>query len=329
MVRGIFTTALSALLSGNQFVITQPSSTSAKRFNMGPRYSAIDVSITDRNDKQGIIVEGIADQAESVIEFLRDRLYDLVVREKDPLDLSTLRPGERYQIGFGHALYDVEFPGGSKLTLDSFRNNVLPTVDGHHQLKMIASDKVDEAEIRLRDFPEKRSEISRNLMEQLVFKRNQVGSIVQMEHVKLNGSVLYLSEGKILNFKDSTLILKREFSSAGSFYDGLGIPKERGDYAITEVEEKSWKLRHSYFTADGHLKGEFYNVNTATEFYPGVVRYVDLEVDVIKVPGQNPKIIDRDKLQYDVRKGYVTERLAADAIVTAESIVRSLMNPRS
>jgi len=325
MVRGIFTTALTALLSENQFAIVQPSSASAKRFDMGPRYSAIDVSMVDRNDKQGVIVEGVADQAESIIEFLRDRLRDLIVREKNALDLSTLMSGERFQIGFGHALYDVMFPGGSKLTLDSFRNNVLPTVDGHHQLKPIDSHEVEVAETRLRGLPEKRSEISRDLMERLVYKRNQVGSIVQIEHVKPNGQIVYLSEAKIAGFEDSTLILKREFPSVGSVYDGLGVSRDKGDYAITEVKENSSKLRHSYFTADGHLKGEFYNVNTAAEFYPGRIRYVDLEVDVVRLPGAKPKIIDTDKLDEDVQKGYVTESLAADAIATAEAIVRSLM----
>jgi len=323
MVRGIFSTALTFLLSENKFLIIQPSSVLARRFDMGPRYSVTEVSIVDREDKQGVLVEGDADKAELVVQLLRDILPDIIVREKT-LDLSTLRSRGSFQIHPGHALYDLEFPCGSKLALDSFRNKVLPTVDGHHQLKLVASDKVEEAEIRLRDSPEKRSEISRKLREELVYRQNQVGGTMQIEHVKPNGEIVRLTEGKIMGFAKSTLVLKRMFSGGRSIYDGLGVSKEKGDYAITEAEENSWKLEHAYFAADGRPKGEIYNVNTPIEFYPGRIRYVDLEVDVVRTAGGKPRITDRDKLDEAVQKGFVSENLAANAIATAEAIVKLL-----
>jgi len=317
MVRGMFSTALTFLLSQNNFTIVRPSSTTSIRFNLPPRYEAIGVTITDREDRQGIYLAGEADQADSVVQLLRNVLPDVIVRDMT-FDLSNLHDRGRIQVYPGQAAYDLEFPCGSKVTLDSFRSKVSPTVDGHHQLKSVASDRVEEAESLLADSPNSRPEISRHLREDLVYRQCQLGRTVQIEHVKPMGELVNLAEGKILGFANSTLVMKRVFSAGRFLYDGLGVYKEEGDYAITEAQEGTWVLRHKYYSDDGRLKGELHNVNTPIELYPGRIRYVDLEVDVVRLAERNPRIIDLDRLDDAVEKGYVSESLAAKALAIAK-----------
>jgi Ribonuclease G/E len=133
-----------------------------------------------------------------------------------------------------------------------------------------------------------------------------------------------LREGEILGYRNGKVFLKRKFHGSGSFYDGLEVPKEEGDYGITEAQEDLWSLRHSYFGSDGQLKGELYNINTPVEFYPGKIRYVDLEVDVVKPVGQDPRIIDKDKLTEAVEEGHLNERLATKAFEIGQELLKQL-----
>jgi predicted RNA-binding protein associated with RNAse of E/G family len=95
-----------------------------------------------------------------------------------------------------------------------------------------------------------------------------------------------------------------------------------------ELDEGSWICRRCYFSASGELKGEIYNINTPVEFYPDRVRYVDLEVDVVKLPGSPARLIDQDKLEQQVKQGLVTRELAQQALSRAEELLRKLNHPQ-
>ncbi|GAI07944.1 unnamed protein product, partial [marine sediment metagenome] len=111
------------------------------------------------------------------------------------------------------------------------------------------------------------------------------GNIVRIEHVKPEGQLIQLTPGKIRDFEPNStkVVIKREGLRTGR-YDGLGIIKEEGDYAITETQQGSWVVIHSYYSMTDELKGQFYNINTPVEFYPDRIRYVDLHIDVIRWP---------------------------------------------
>ena len=85
--------------------------------------------------------------------------------------------------------------------------------------------------------------------------------------MKPDGSIIRLSEARILSFIGRTLSLQRRIMGDGSKYDGLDVAKTSTDYVVTLAEEGSPTLKHSYYAEDGVLKGEFYNINTPTEFY--------------------------------------------------------------
>ncbi len=92
-------------------------------------------------------------------------------------------------------------------------------------------------------------------------------------------------------------------------YDGLGIPKEPGDYAVTEVEIGEWHFKTEYFSRDGRLKGTYVNLNTPVELYPYGIRYVDLEVDVCMWPDGRVEKLDEEKLEKAMEEGLVSEKL--------------------
>ncbi|MDW8103257.1 MAG: DUF402 domain-containing protein [Anaerolineae bacterium] len=103
--------------------------------------------------------------------------------------------------------------------------------------------------------------------------------------------------------EEGLIILRRWRYKGRGQYDGLNLPKEEGDYALTEVKEGSRILKHTYFGREGNLKGEFFNINTPVELYPGFIRYVDLEVDVVRWPDGQVRVVDEEELQKVVSRG--------------------------
>jgi predicted RNA-binding protein associated with RNAse of E/G family len=109
--------------------------------------------------------------------------------------------------------------------------------------------------------------------------------------------------------------------------NGLDLPIEEGDYAITVVTEGQWHFQHTYYRRDGRPIGEYYNINTPVEFYPWGIRYVDLEVDVIRRAGKPPVLIDRDRLSILVREGFVHRGLEEKALRTSHELMQALSSP--
>ena len=100
-------------------------------------------------------------------------------------------------------------------------------------------------------------------------------------------------------------------------YDGLNIPKEEGDYAITRAKEGDWFYAHNYFRQSGQLIGTYYNINTLVEFYPESIRYVDLEIDVVRWTDGKIQVIDEESLDRHLEAGYLNEELKKRAEQTA------------
>jgi hypothetical protein len=217
---------------------------------------------------------------------------------------------------------DVEFPGASKASLDRLRNQMVPTLRGHHRLRIIASDDLDRAEAELEQTPHIGERLERGLAERWIIQPLRKQGVLELEHVKPEGEVVKLREGEILSLEEGRLILRREFQ--GGHYDGLDLPVEPGDYGITEAELDGWCLRHQYFAKGGVLKGEYWNVNTPIEIYPDRIRYVDLHVDVVKRAGDAPKLIDQEKLESIARKGLISPGLQQRALDVAYQIMKHL-----
>lgn len=301
-IRGIYATALTQFSIENKFSIIDPSKEIQERFrnykkmsNQGP----IDVEIRDSENRQGIILKGEEKKLKELSRLMQIKFFDTIFRE---------------QRGEETVFFSVEFPFHSKSILDELRNKVTPTVPNHHRLRIIASEYVDLMEkVELSGHPEKREIVGKNLEEKLIWSKFEKGKELKIEHVKLDGKMISLSEGEIVETKlsEKRLILKRWRFRGRKNYDGLDLPKEPGDYAITEVKEGEWFYKHTYHRNDGTIIGEYYNVNTKIEFYPDRIRYVDLEVDVVRWPDGRVEIIEEDLLDKRVKEGFITHTLAS------------------
>ena len=311
-IRGIYATALTRFFLDHGLVIVSPSEVVRQRFGDQRRIDPdgpADVSIDDLYNAQGILLEGHPEPLDAVVELVRVAFKDAVLRKKD-MDMH-------------YALIEVEFPYLAKSQLDALRARVVPTIVNHHRLRIVASDYVDLIEKKeLAHHPEKREKVSQDMEKRLIWDRYRVGKELAIDHVKLDGRLISLSEGEILAMdqEEGRLSLKRwRFKGRGK-YDGLNIPKEAGDYAVSQVKEGDWFYVHNYFRRDGQLIGTYYNINTLVEFYPERIRYVDLEIDVVRWPDGKTNIIDQESLNRYLERGYLSEALKERAERTAEQL---------
>jgi hypothetical protein len=286
-----------------------------ERFRIPINDKAPDISITDRENGQGVRLAGQKNLAEASIRLLWETLLDMVVRR----DVSPEDPAERDR---DRVIYDLEFPGASKTALDGLRARVRPTLTNHHRLRIIASDHLDLIEQRIERTPHNRNRLEFDLMERVVYQPLRKHGRVRFEHVKPEGQTATLREGEIISLEASKLTLKRRFHTGR--YDGLDLAIEHGDYAITEVLPDRWYLSHRYFAKDGRVKGHYWNVNTPIELYPDRVRYVDLHVDVVRRAKELPGVIDQSKLESITRKGLISTRLQHEALDVAGRLLKQM-----
>jgi len=300
-IRGIYSTALTRFFLDQGMKVVSPSDKIIRRFGKTKGLVLVeshDVEIMDSDDMQGIRVQGESACVDEVTTALRRNFFDAICRNKKE----------------GSA--DMEFPFSAKIALDEWRNQVLPTVPRHHQFRIIASDDVNLLEEKmLSGHPEKRESAGRSMEKSLIWDRFQEGKEIQIEHVKLDGRTIFLSEGVIVekDFDGKKLVLKRSRFKGRTKYDGLGIEKREGDYAISEIQEGLWHYTHTYFRNDDTLIGKYTNINTPVEFYPDRVRYVDLEIDVVQLPDGRVFVTDEEELEERFKAGCLSKELVDTA----------------
>jgi len=168
----------------------------------------------------------------------------------------------------GQGALVIEFPGDSKKALDHWRARCVPTEPGYH---------------RTRSAPE-------------AMAMPKPGDRIRIEHVKAHSDLSVVVTGQVIQVGSQRLTVRREIKGVG-VYDGLNIPKELGDYAVTEFRLGAWHYETRYYSRGGVLKGIYVNINTPIELYSDRVRYVDLEIDVVQRPGEPAQIIDEHDLQ--------------------------------
>lgn len=309
-VRGIYAAALTRFFLERGIAVASLSETTAGVHREAQGFSShalASVHLTDLPDQQGVLIQGSRKEFGLVIRHLQDAFVDVICRPAPGRD--------------GMA---VEFPWLAKSALDDLRNTAFPTVVNHHRLSLIAPESVDLVEKRdLAEHPELRGSLSRNLETALVWGTYRNGVRLKIEHVKLDGRILYLPEGEIIEVAPHLrqVTLRRGEFKGRTTYDGLDIPKDQGDYAVTVIRQREWFYKHTYFRRHGALIGVYYNVNTWVEFYPDRIRYVDLEVDVVAWPDGRAQITDEDELRQSCDRGYITPELRDKAMRTAYRIL--------
>jgi protein associated with RNAse G/E len=311
-IRGIYTTALTKFFLDKGLTIVSPSEVIQRIFGDNKKVDPnglMDIFIDDLDSGQGILLEGHPEPLDTVSQLITMTFEDAICRKRS-------RDAH-------HAVTEVEFPYLAKSFLDKLRGLVVPTLSNHHRWRIIASEYVDLMEKEeLAHDPEKRERLGQDVEKRLIWDVYRVGKELQIDHVKLDGRIISLSEGELLEIDpvEKRLILKRKRFKGRGRYDGLNIPKEAGDYAITQVKQGDWFYMHNYFREDGQLIGTYYNINTLVEFYPDRLRYVDLEIDVVCWPDGRIQIIDQEGLNRHWEAGYVSKTLKERAEAAANEV---------
>ncbi len=311
-IRGIYSTALTKFALDFGFLVVEPSEKVRQRFYMRSADSGEhEILIQDRQDLQGIEIRGEADHLCELLGLMQQSLLD-------PVIVSFLPAADTEAL----VVANLELPGASREKLDRIRSDVLPTLRNHHKLKIINSKLLESAEAEFARSPECGDDLEKRLLRQAILEPLVKEGLVRLEHIRASGRPMRPREGTLQSVGESRIVFKRNFTKGR--YDGLDLPIHEGDYCLTELREGEWYVKHSYFSKDRLLIGEYFNINTPTEFYPFGARYVDLEVDVIRRAGEDAFAIDREKLDMLVRKGSIGKGLREKAILVAERMLRGL-----
>jgi Ribonuclease G/E len=246
-------------------------------------------------------LEALKDEAKSLIKTWQF-IVEKAKREEAPTILME-----------GKQIVEVEFPWLSKKELDRVRRTVVPTVENHHYYKAYGKNlalEVDVAEKLLKE-GKPNSEVEASLKRIIEEGYPHEGSIISIEHVKLDGSVLSLGKAEVVSFdkKELKIELLRIIRSNG-LYDGLDILKEFGDIAISEAKLGEWYLKTRYYSKNRVLKGTYINFNTPIELYYNKIRYIDLEIDLSILPNGQVKILDEDKFKEAIKNGILNEKVS-------------------
>ncbi|MEM4735710.1 MAG: ribonuclease E/G [Candidatus Thorarchaeota archaeon] len=246
------------------------------------------------------------------------------------------RPGLLFE---GPSNADIEFPLEVKETLDKIRSQIHTTIPHHHFYKCAGYfHLVDFAESLLEERPAESSHVISRVERFVGQRMPKVDDPVSLEHVKLDGRTIVLSHARVIEASSDRFKARRQFSYTSrklkiedDYPDVVDVQRDEGDYAIIKVVPGASTLVTDYYSSSDELKGTYVNVNTGVEVYPGMettpsrVRYVDLEIDVIKLPDRGKvRIIDQHLLKRAVQRGFITDKVAEGAMRIAETLYHQL-----
>jgi hypothetical protein len=321
-IRGIYTTAFTRLLLDSGYRIADPSPEIRQRFKLGPAPKAADILLKDREDHQGVDLIGEADGISRLLKTIQETLLDAVLLSFEPLAKGEAELIDDLEASRELSHARLELGGASKEKLDGLRASVVPTLARHHRLRILHPRTLEKAENQLGKRPKSKPNLEKALFQEAILLPLSKADGVRLEHIKIKGKPVRPREGALVEGKGTRIVIKRSFSQGR--YDGLNLPIEGGDYGLSEVQEGAWHLKHTYFSKDGKLKGEYYNINTPVELYAYGARYIDLEIDVVRRAGESPSIVDREDLALLVKEGKISRLLEKKAVEEAEQIVRKM-----
>ena len=230
---------------------------------------------------------------------------------------------------------DIEFPSEVKDALDKTRAKIKPTITRHHFYKSAGyTSLVDLIELIIEERPEERSYLTSKLDKIVSRDLPRLDESINIEHVKLDGRNIVLARGRITEINSQGFVIRRQFRHTNRKLklvqdptESVDVIRDEGDYALSLVVPVALNLVTDYYSRNGQIKGTYVNVNTGVEVYPsngnspGRVRYVDLEIDVVKAPiSERPRIIDQHLLKRAVQRGFITKEMAEQSRSRAQTI---------
>ncbi len=257
---------------------------------------------------------------------------EILAKEAEKLTNLMKTAPALIKIRDGFDILNIHFPANSKKKLDSIRSEVFPTLRYHHWLKSYANNLT-----KIIDFSEKylakkidietlNESMNEMLKEEILPKE---GRLLKIHHIKPNGREVILGPARVImiNKNDGNYEYRmfRRFVPGG-YYDGIGAPKEAGDYGITIAKMFDDKLITAYFSVENKLKGIYVNLNTPIEVYYDGFRYIDLEIDVVLSKDNEVRILDAQKLEKYADDGAISPKLVEQTKKKAEELREWLLS---
>jgi hypothetical protein len=223
------------------------------------------------------------------------------------------RSGVLEPVYVGEKIFFTQFTTIDLSILDRVRSSATPTSPMHHVIKTFSSSQ--EISDLLDSFVS--SGIDSSIIvegyRKYVLDQIEHNRYVSILHVKPFSKPYTIGPGRVAEYSiindRLTLSMIRDIRGSG-LYDGLDIPKERGDYAVTFIVEDSYITPHIYFGSNTGLKGIYINVNTPIKiinerFGRIIAIYNDLEVDSVVDSSGNHRVIDLDRFEQLKESGYI------------------------
>lgn len=225
----------------------------------------------------------------------------------------------------GETLAFAVFSAEDKLLLDDLRSRQVPTLRFHHLVKTCG-----EKYSNLVDWLEKHAKccegscLSEEVLKDILSEFYAV-PLLKIFHERVDGSMIEIG-GKASPLSREPLVLRidREIKSGG-FYDGIGIKKEEGDYAVSIIVPFSYLLPHLYFNRKGELKGVYINVNSPIEpCPPDAFWYIDALIDVVWSEERGVEVIDKKDLSEATSKGLFSEEASTRYMGVASEVSKEV-----
>jgi len=268
-------------------------------------------------------VDADSDALEAGLEAATERAERFAVDVAELGVREGSAPAEDGPLASPHAGAWVWFGRECRFELDSARRRVTTTLPGHHRIKAGSSDAsvgVDLAESLCAPDPD--AEFPFETVAEAFGPAD--GDDLRIEHGKPDGRLIVLGSGEVTAVdSDGSVTVERSMTGGGS-YDGLDVPREAGDVAVTSLKEGRWWYPTTYRGADGTVKGTYVNVCTPVEVFPDAARYVDLHVDVVKHADGTVERVDDEVLDASVADGDMPETLAEKARSVAGALENAL-----
>ncbi|MDD4353050.1 MAG: ribonuclease E/G [Candidatus Nanoarchaeia archaeon] len=213
----------------------------------------------------------------------------------------------------------VRFDKTVKEEMDKLRNEVKPTINGHHSLKTdIFANIVDFSENLIK---EKLNEgkINEAIKKFVQTKSAKIDDLYIINEHKVTG-VTNFSKGKIVEIKDEVLKVKK-FLRNGSIIAGINMTSDKGDYLLTSIKENSGFVKNELYSSSDVLKASYYVITTPIEVHSRKAEMINLDL-AVSIANDKKELLNEELLQSYVNQGLISKKLAAESVKIAKKLIK-------
>ncbi len=167
----------------------------------------------------------------------------------------------------GTSVSHIFLPGHCKPELTRRRNTIVKTLPSYHFFKSYSADLVISVEFATSLMDKMDADSLADQLKQVLINRDFYDNQhVRIHSYTLDGEVEDTSFGQ-LTWEGDTMVLHRSFRAPAEGPVAGFTRLNTGDYALTHVKEGAWNLHTRFFSEDGTLKGELFNIVTPVEMH--------------------------------------------------------------